>query len=194
MRERLAALAPRRVLSIRAYGSRRHGQSFQQCIAHFRSQPLCHHGRMEAGGTNHGTRPTRAGSFCRDAAWSQRWAGVLTDAPEVAARLRRPKDPCHRPNSRSTSSWSISWPALASVSPRSILARKTRRSMASSIVASGGNRSATSRIRSFVVRTQQGSVCRLPCRAPCPSAYPVRARTCGCAGRAPAKLGAALAA
>src|SRR3990172_9053572 len=72
--------------------------------------------------------------------------GVLRGVPgdeapdrlEIIDRARRPAKPGHAPKRRFTSSWGIDCPASSWARPSSILARKTRRSIASSYFPSGG--------------------------------------------------------
>src|SRR5271166_185552 len=73
---------------------------------------------------------------------------VRADRIEISERLRGPEDPVHRRKRRLTSSCGMPLPASSSLRPASIFARKTRRSMASSTVASGGKSRSASKIRS----------------------------------------------
>ena len=101
------------------------------------------------------------------------------DRLDVADGLRRPDDPVHIPSRRLASSWGTPFPASSSASPASILATNTRRSMASSNVASGGRSSSARMIRS---RTVNSGIFRLYCR---PQVAPV-ARIKKAAARVPA--------
>ena len=71
---------------------------------------------------------------------------VGSNALGVPQRLGRPRQGAHRPRLRLTSSWGMPWPASSWASPASIFAMNTRRSSASSKVASGGSLSIASRI------------------------------------------------
>src|SRR6266705_5098592 len=64
---------------------------------------------------------------------------------DVLDRLRRPDDLGHLRSRRFASAWAMPCPASSSANPRSVFAKSTRRSMASSSVASAGSFSITSR-------------------------------------------------
>jgi hypothetical protein len=63
---------------------------------------------------------------------------VCANRFDVPQGLGGPDDAGHRPRRRLASSWGMPLPASSSLRPASILARNTRRSIASSTVASGG--------------------------------------------------------
>jgi hypothetical protein len=75
---------------------------------------------------------------------------VCANCLDVPQRLGGPDDAGHRPRRRLASSWGMPLPASSSLRPASILARNTRRSIASSTVASGGISRSASMIRSRV--------------------------------------------
>src|SRR5206468_11926270 len=70
---------------------------------------------------------------------------IRADRLDVLDRLGSPDDPDHRRSRRFTSAWSMPCPASSSANPRSVFAKSTRRSIASSSVASAGSFSITSR-------------------------------------------------
>jgi hypothetical protein len=70
---------------------------------------------------------------------------LRADRLDVLDRLGSPDDPDHRRSRRFTSAWSMPCPASSSANPRSIFAKRTKRSIASSSVASAGSFSIASR-------------------------------------------------
>lgn len=72
------------------------------------------------------------------------------DRFDILDRLRRPNDPGHRRSCCFASGWETPFPASSSPLPRSIFAKKTNRSIASSTLASDGSFSIASKILSFV--------------------------------------------
>src|SRR3989449_6359739 len=70
---------------------------------------------------------------------------IRADRVDVLDRLGSPDDSDHRRSRRFTSAWSTPCPASSSTNPRSIFAKRTKRSIASSSVASAGSFSIASR-------------------------------------------------
>lgn len=73
----------------------------------------------------------------------------VPDGLQIVRGLRRPPDPTHPKNRILTASWEIVSPDSDCANPRSTFARKYRRSMASSTVASSGRCSTVSTIFCF---------------------------------------------
>ena len=83
-------------------------------------------GRMEAGGAKLGTRPTRAGSFCRNAAGSRRRAAQPSAAVSVTVVTAVPTvSPSDRPGNELTAGSREVAPAIVA-SSRATVARQVR--------------------------------------------------------------------
>ena len=82
---------------------------------------------------------------------------IRADRLDVLDRLGSPDDPDHRRSRRFTSAWSMPCLASSSANPRSIFAKRTKRSIASSSVASAGSFSIASRAFCLVLPLDIGA-------------------------------------